>query len=64
MKLEELIQVLLDEVDPEIQGYMLSDSDTWQSPNGYYKMWESLPDPTQTILRWQELRDRKKNAKL
>ena len=27
----------------------------------YYENWELLKDPVMTALRWQELRDRKKN---
>ena len=50
----EIIRKLLDEVDLEIKEVMLKEGD-----DGYFG-YDLLPDPTNTILRWQELRDRRK----
>lgn len=50
----DLIMKILDEVDPDIKIEMLMLGE-WGN-----EAWTLLPDPAQTILRWQELRDRKK----
>jgi len=49
-----LIMKILDEVDPDIKIEMRM-LGQWGD-----EAWTLLPDPANTILRWQELRDRKK----
>lgn len=51
--MDTVIEKLLDEVDPDIKEAMLT-----KGFNGFSN-WELLVDPTNTILLWQELRDRK-----
>lgn len=52
MTLAILIEKLLTEVDADIKEVMLA-----PAPGGN-KVWEWLPNPTMTILEWQQLRDR------
>lgn len=53
---KDMVEKLLEEVDPDISELMLS-----QEREGCEeKNWQMLADPVQTILRWQELRDRKR----
>ncbi len=52
-----VIEKLLEEVDPDIKEAMLA-----KGFNGFSN-WELLVDPTNTILLWQELRDRKSKNK-
>ena len=54
--LRDVITKILSEVDHDIGDVML------QHPEGVdseYEHWQLLQDPVQTILKWQELRDRK-----
>lgn len=65
--MREIIEKLLDEVDADIKELMLADE---VIPEGSLrstfietlKNYQLLPDPTGTILMWQELRDRKKHG--
>ena len=47
-----MLEKILSEVDPDIRETMLSS-------DGRYKAYEMLPDPANTILAWQAMRDRK-----
>lgn len=49
-----LIMKILDEVDADIKVEMLMTGE-WGD-----EAWTLLPNPAQTILEWQALRDRKK----
>ena len=68
--MKELLEKILEEVDPEIKEFMLSDSNVPILPSsitgvveGYVKRWEFLTSPVMEILMWQELRDRRKYDK-
>lgn len=61
-----IIEKILEDVDSDIRHLMLRDSDmirlglpTDTGPEYFYN-WELIPHPLETILMWQELRDRKK----
>ena len=56
--MQKIIETLLEEVDPDIKAMMLK-VEEYRNKSGY-KNWELLTDPTGTILRWQEMRDRKR----
>ncbi len=51
--MKELIEKLLEEVDPDIREIMLRVS------NEGYEYWTTLKDAPNTILQWQSLRDRR-----
>lgn len=54
--MKEIINKILDEVDPDIRDVMLRIEEC----NGKreYRNWELLHDPANAILNWQSLRDR------
>jgi hypothetical protein len=60
-KYDEIIEKILEEVDVDIRESMLKDSKQ-QKLHSFknYKVYHLLPDPANTILGWQALRDRKK----
>lgn len=49
----ELIEKILNEVDEDIKEAMLK-------KDGRNRAFEMIPDPANTILAWQNMRDRKK----
>lgn len=49
----ELIEKILSEVDEDIRESMLK-------KDGRNKAYEMIPDPANTILAWQNMRDKKK----
>lgn len=71
--MKEIIEKLLEEVDSDIRELMLAESETIRmlppttykitisTLGEYYKRWELLKDPANTILNWQAMRDRKMN---
>lgn len=64
---QKTIEKILEDVDLEIRECMLEDTgqlipifDGDETPRRNYKAYELLPDPANTILMWQDLKDRKK----
>ena len=55
---KEIIEKILSEVDPDIRELMLKEEVRQQA---VYKGYDMLPDPANTILQWQSLRN--KNGK-
>lgn len=53
MSIRTTIIKLLDEVDADIKEELLT-------LDGEYEKWQLLPDPANTILAWQYMRDYKK----
>ena len=60
-QMKDIINKLLTEVDSDIADTMLRETkDVFMDKETIYKGYQLLPDPTNTILMWQELRDRRK----
>lgn len=68
---QKIIERILEDTDLEIREIMLEDTEQVvpiyhiegdTTPRRNYKAYELLPDPTNTILGWQSLRDRKKQT--
>lgn len=57
---KEIIEKILLEVDDDIRELMMKESNQLDRENKPYKGYDFLQDPVNTILRWQELRDRNK----
>lgn len=56
----DIVLTVLEECDQDIKDAMLADSNTAHFPGGpFYKIYELLPHPLDTILAWQAMRDRK-----
>lgn len=56
--MKEIIEKLLQEVDEDIRVLMLKESEQGKYPSSFYKNYELLADPANTILLWQAMRDR------
>lgn len=54
--MKEVVEKLLEEVDPDIKELMLTKQ---KVGNNEYFTYELQPDPAMVILNWQALRDRK-----
>lgn len=61
MKLyQEIIEKLLEEVDSDIKEIMMKKEPIGGSEEYFYKGYQLLPDPANTILGWQAIRGKKK----
>lgn len=59
--LKDIIEKLLNEVDPDIREAMLADSKNPTYSGGrMYKMWEMIESPMAVITQWQLMREMKK----
>lgn len=56
---QEIIEKILQEVDPDIRELMLKESKACGEKDRLYKGYELLSDAGNVILNWQALRDRK-----
>lgn len=61
MKIQPILEKLLEEVDTDIKEFMLADSEVRRAiGSGFWPNWGLVEDPIDLVIKWQQMRNSKK----